>query len=90
MSKRVNPRRVPCSLADVERARSEGADAGAKLMLDVMIYTLGTDFNLPDAWLAKYHERFMAHIDDFVKGYISQEDMRKTTLAERGWEVDLT
>ncbi len=87
---KTNPRRIPCSLADVEKARMDGADKGAQLMLDVMIYTLGTDFNLPDSWLERFHDRFMAHLDDFVKGYITQEDMRQTTLQERGWEVQLT
>lgn len=86
---RTNPRRIPRTQADVDRARMEGADKGAKLMLDVMVYTLATDFALPDSWLDRFHERFMAHLDDFVRGYITQEDMRQTALQERGWEVEL-
>lgn len=89
MKRKTNPRRIPCTQADVERAMKYGSDTGASIILDVMIYTLATDFQLPDAWLDKFHERFMAHIDSYVKGYLSQEDMRQTTLAERGWEVQL-
>lgn len=86
---KVNPRRIPRSQADVERARDEGADIGAQLMLDLMVFTLATDFNLPDTWLDRFHERFMAHMESYTKGYLTQEDMRSTTLTERGWEVKL-
>ena len=87
--KKTNPRKIPRTEADVERAIQFGCDTGARLILDTMVYTLATDFKLSDEWLDHFHERFMAHIDSYTKGYITQEDMRKTTLAERGWEVQL-
>lgn len=86
---KTNPRKRPASVADVNRAKDEGFQMGAELMLDLMIYTLGTDFEMTDGWLDRYHERFMAHMDSFAKGYLSKEDMRSTTLEERGWEVRL-
>lgn len=86
---KTNPRKRPASAADVNRAKDEGFQMGAELMLDLMIYTLGTDFEMTDEWLDRYHERFMAHMDSFAKGYLSKEDMRSTTLEERGWEVRL-
>lgn len=86
---KTNPRKRPASAADVNRAKDEGFRMGAELMLDLMIYTLGTDFEMTDEWLDRYHERFMAHMDSFAKGYLSKEDMRSTTLEERGWEVRL-
>lgn len=86
---KTNPRKRPASVADVNRAKDEGFQMGAELMLDLMIYTLGTDFEMTDEWLDRYHERFMAHMDSFAKGYLSKEDMRSTTLEERGWEVRL-
>lgn len=86
---KTNPRKRPASAADVNRAKDEGFQMGAELMLDLMIYTLGTDFEMTDEWLDRYHERFMAHMDSFANGYLSKEDMRSTTLEERGWEVRL-
>lgn len=86
---KTNPRKRPASAADVNRAKDEGFQMGAELMLDLMIYTLGTDFEMTDEWLDRYHERFMAHMDSFARGYLSKEDMRSTTLEERGWEVRL-
>ncbi len=86
---KTNPRRKPATQADVNRAKDEGFSMGAELMLDLMIYTLGTDFDMTDEWFDRFHERFMNHMDSFVKGYLSKEDMRSTTLEERGWEVKL-
>lgn len=87
--KKTNPRNRPATQADVKRAWGEGFEAGVALHLDVMIFTLGTDFSLPDVWLEKFHERYMAHMDSYAKGYLTQEDMRKTTLAEKNWQVEI-
>lgn len=84
MSK-TNPRRIPRSQADVEKAFRDGA----AMTMELMIFTLGTDMDMSDEWLEKFHERYMAHLRAYHAGYITAEDLRKTTLSEKGWELNL-
>lgn len=82
---KTNPRKIPRSQADVDKA----FENGASLMLDLIVFTLGTDMEMPDEWLEQFHERYMAHLKALTDGYISREDLRNTTYQERGWEVNL-
>lgn len=83
MGKKTNPNRIPRSQADVEKAFRDGA----AMTMEVMIFTLGTDMDMPDEWLDKYHERFMAHLKALNAGYITVEDLKQTTYQEKGWET---
>lgn len=83
-SNKTNPRRIPRSQADVEKAYRDGA----ALTMELMIFTLGTDMDMPDEWLNKFHDRYMAHLRSFYAGYITLDDLRKTTYQEKGWEVE--
>lgn len=85
MGKRVNPRRIPRTQADVDKAFQEGATT----TMEVMIYTIATDMDMPDEWLDKYHERYMAHLRALNAGYITIDDLKQTTYQEKGWETDL-
>ena len=85
LAQKVNPRRIPRSQADVEKAFRDGA----AMTMEVMIFTLGTDMDMSDEWLDKYHERFMAHLKALNAGYITVEDLKQTTYQEKGWETDI-
>lgn len=84
-AKKKNPRRLPRSQADVDSAFQDGAT----LTLDLMPFTLGTDMEMSDEWLETFHERYMAHLRALKAGYITQEDLRETTLIEKGWKLEL-
>lgn len=84
---KINPRKIPRSQADVERAFNEGFIDGAKDFLDVMVFTLGCDCDMSDEWLDFFHERFMANYDSHINGELTTSDMKKTAYAEKGWEV---
>ena len=82
--KRINPRRIPRSQADVDKAFRDGA----AMTMEVMIFTLGTDMDMSDEWLDRFHNRYMAHLRALNAGYITAEDLRQTTLYEKGWELN--
>jgi len=86
---KVNPNKIPKTAADVLRAYDNGVEAGAKMMLDLMVYTIGCDMEMPDEWLDKFHERFMKNMDCHINGELTAYDMRKTAYFEKGWEVEL-
>lgn len=88
--KRVtNPKRIPRTEADVQRAYSEGFQDGMRDIMDVMVYTLGAECEMSDDWLDFFHERFMKNLECHVHGELTTYDMRKTLYAEKNWRVEL-
>ena len=85
MRSKVNPRRVPVSAADINRAYRDGCI----LTFDLMLFTLATDMDVSPAWLDKFHDRYMAHLTAYKTGYITQKDLRDALKAETGWEFEL-
>lgn len=86
MSKtKVNPRRKPVSMADMDKAYRDGC----VLTFDIMLFTLMTDMGVDDEWMDKFHSRYMAHLRAFHAGYITQKDLREATKEETGWEFVL-
>ena len=86
---KTNTNKIPKTQKDVDRAYDLGVDAGAKMLLDVMVYTLGCDMDCSDEWLDHFHERFMKNMDCHINGELTAYDMRKTSYFEKGWEVEL-
>lgn len=89
MAQKTNPKKIPKSQADVDKAYGEGFYNGLRDALDIMVYTLGCDCEMSDDWLDFFHERFMKNLDCHVHGELSTKDMRETMYAEKGWEVQL-
>ena len=82
---KTNPRRVPVSMRDVNKAYRDGC----VLTMDIMLFTLATDMEVDPSWLDKFHERYMAHLKAFKAGYITQKDLRDALKEESGWEFEL-
>lgn len=86
---KTNPKRIPRSQADVEKAYDQGFEDGMRDLMDVMVYTLGTDMEESDEWLDFFHSRFMKNLECHIHGELTTHDMRTTTYAEKGWEVEI-
>lgn len=86
---KINPNKIPKTQADVDRAYGQGYEDAATNFLDIMVYTLGCDCDMSDEWLDFFHKRFMANMDSWLHGELTQYDMRSTAYAEKGWEVEL-
>ena len=82
---KVNTRRIPRSQADVDKAFHDGA---ARVM-ELMIYTLGSEMDMSDEWLDKFHDRFMVNLRALNAGYITVADLKETVYAEKGWQTDI-
>lgn len=82
---KINPRKIPCSKADVDKAFRDGA----VMTMEVMIFTLGTDMDMTEEWLDKFHDRFMAHLRALNAGYITVDDLKNTTYQEKGWQTEI-
>lgn len=81
MSK-TNPRRIPRTQADVDRALEQGRDEGINGALTIMLYTLMDKFGAGDDELKEFAEAFSYTVDSIEKGYITEADLRKVVKDE--------
>ena len=88
-SKNTNPRRISRTEADVLKAYSDGFTDGMQDLMDLMVFTIGAEMDMPDDWLDRFHERFMKNLECHVHGELTTYDMRKTLYAEKNWRVEL-
>lgn len=85
--KKTNPKKMPKTQADVERAYEKGLHDGRMDLLDVVIYTIGCDCDETDEWLDFFHDRLMKNLRCHLYGELSTSDMRRTMYAEKDWEI---
>ena len=87
MTKRTNPRRVPATQADVERARSAGRDEGFRFA-QIILYTVLWDKEHADAEIMQRVWREGEELADSVaKGYVSIPDLLRTLREEYGVDI---
>ena len=70
-----NPRRLPCSWADVEKARSEGRYEGFNGLLGVVLWELFEDFGFSDSDLKKMQEGIMFYCMEIKDGRLGLFDI---------------
>ena len=89
MAQKKNPNKIPRTEADVRRAYGEGYYDGLHDLMDIMVYTIGSECEMSDDWLDFFHERFMKTMECFFHGELTSHDLRSTMYAEKGWEVEI-
>lgn len=76
-NKKINPRRVPVSQADVEDARVEGCE----IMANIVLFLLSNDFDFSHEDIQRVHERIELYLSQIINGQLRYEDV-KTALHE--------
>ena len=89
-ARKINPRRKPCTQADVDRARSEAFAETADYMLTAMIWCLSDDMGVSDEFLQTLSCRFDSLNESITRGNIRLEDIRKALKEEHDWEINIT
>lgn len=84
---RVNPKRIPRTQADVDKAYQRGMDAGTELCLTLVLYTLQDKFGADDQQLAEFSDAFHYTLDSIDKGYITEGDIRSVLKEEYGTTI---
>lgn len=87
--KKKNPRSIPKTQADVDRARREGMLDGMMLFFDIALYTLGPDLGMDDEGMDAFNQRFNKNLDCHLHGELKDYDMRKAMWEEKGLEVQI-
>lgn len=81
MSK-TNPRRIPRTQADVDRAYERGKKEGVNGALVLFLFTMMDKFGADDAQLREFADAFSYTVDSIEKGYITEADLRKVVRDE--------
>lgn len=78
MSKgKINPRRRPATLADVERAKREAADDAMTRILQMVLFVLLDKHGATHEELGRLSEEINYLADSIVSGYVSWRDIEK-------------
>lgn len=88
MKNRTNPRKIPCSKADVDKAYQRGLDDGLLRGIHLMLYTLIEKRGMDEEEAASLGKDLDYMCDSINRGYLSWDDV-ETMLHEYNMEVQL-
>lgn len=86
---KTNPLKIPKTQADVDRAYEKGREDAIKILLNICVYTLGSDMGMSDEDLEIFNKRFIKNLECHLTGEMTEKDIRETLLAEKGWEIEI-
>lgn len=76
MGKKTNPRKIPKTQADVDRAYQRGKDEGAKSSIIIMMYAMKDKLGATDDQLTEFFDAITYTVDSINKGYITEKDLQ--------------
>lgn len=89
MGKRnTNPRKIPKTQADVDRAEKKGQLFGMEFITVLTMWILIDKHNAPDEDVQQFNEEIRYLCDSIEKGYVSYPDIRRALYEEHGMEVE--
>ena len=89
MEVKLNPKKIPRTQADVDRARKEGMDFGLEFCLNLVLYVLKDKHDAPNEDIMQLRDEFMYVIDSVAKKYLSYSDIVKTLKGDYDLAVRL-
>ena len=86
---KINPKSVPRTQADVDRARKEGMDFGLEFCLNLVLYVLKDKHDAPNEDIMQLRDEFMYVIDSVARKYLSYSDIVKALKSDYNLAVRL-
>lgn len=86
---KTNPKRIPKTQADVDKAFSNGMDFGAEFALNVVLYVLKDKHNATDDEIMQFRDEFMYVIDSVGKKYLAYADIVRTLKTDYDLAVNI-
>lgn len=87
--KTPNPRKIPRTQADVDRAYKDGMNAGIQVLLTMATYALKDKCGADDELIRRFSHAVTDVCDSMNRGYVSYADIVKDLRATYDWNVDL-
>lgn len=86
--KNTNPRKIPKTQADVDRAEAKGRMFGMEFMMNLALWILVDKHGAPTEDVQQFNEEVKYLCDSIDKGYVSYPDIRRALYEEHGMEVE--
>lgn len=83
----TNPRKIPRSQADVDKAYRQGQEDALRGALSIMLFTLQNTFQADDERLKKFADEFNYTLDSLNRGYITGKDLEGVLKEEYGTTI---
>lgn len=88
-NKKLNPRKVPRTQADVEKAYRRGEVDGTRAAMTILLYVLKDKFNASDEDVMELSNAFRSTTESVAKGYVSEADLRRVVRDEYDWSFEI-
>lgn len=85
---KTNPRKIPRTQQDVDRAYERGRCEGINGALVLFLYTMLDKFNADDATLKEFSAAFNYTLESVERGYVTGADLRRVVKEEYGTVLD--
>ena len=85
-----NPRRLPCSQADVDKARAEGRYEGFNGLMTMFLWVRTADFGDADKDLKRTQERILYYCQEIKDGRLKLADIMSALKEEHDITIELT
>lgn len=86
MGNKTNPRRIPKTQADVDRAYKLGMEAGTQGALSIVLVTL-KDLGEPDEYIAKFERKFNKTVQSWLGGDIKEREVNEALKDDYDIEI---
>lgn len=87
---KLNPRMIPKTQADVDKATALGESRGCELALNVILFLLMNDFNFSHEDMSRINKRTMFYMRQISSGRLKYPELRRALREEYDLEVKLT
>ena len=88
--KKTNPKKIPATLYDVERARREGRYEGFNGLMSMFLWVAAEDFGFTDGDLEKLRERILFYCGEINDGRLRLNDIISALKEEHDITIELT
>lgn len=84
MKKKVNPRRRPATMADVNKAKQDATQEALRRLLYLVLYILIDKHDAPREDIQQLAKEVNYYADSIAQGYVTWKDIERVVVEEYG------
>ena len=88
--KKTNPKKIPATQYDVERARREGRYEGFNGLMSMFLWVASEDFGFTDGDLERLQKRILFYCQEIKDGRLRLNDILSALKEEHDITIELT
>lgn len=85
--RKINPRRIPATKADIEKAKKRGTEEAVRRAISLMLYVLIDKHGTTMEEIQRMAKELNYCADSVSKGYIKWRDIERVVFEEYGVEL---